>query len=37
MEHDYKVKIDVSQLSSGLHFIQFEMSHCVIHKSLLKQ
>ena len=34
---DYQDKIEISQLSSGLHFIRFETSQGVIHKSLLKQ
>ena len=34
---DYKDTIDISQLSSGLHFIRFETNQGVIHKSLLKQ
>ncbi|MCF6294953.1 MAG: T9SS type A sorting domain-containing protein [Flavobacteriaceae bacterium] len=36
-ERDYQDIIDVSQLSSGLHFIRFKTNRGVIHKSLLKQ
>ncbi|MBE9489241.1 MAG: T9SS type A sorting domain-containing protein [Bacteroidetes bacterium] len=34
---DYRGAINITQLSSGLHFIRFETNQGVIHKSLLKQ
>ena len=36
-EQDYQENIDVSQLSTGLHFIRFKTNQGIIHKSLLKQ